>query len=47
MDIVIRRAEPGDFEAVCGHLADASALRDGQYVDAHAMARMRPKPGVV
>jgi putative acetyltransferase len=25
MDILIRRAEPGDFEAVCGHLADASA----------------------
>ena len=71
MEITIRRAEPGDFEAMYDTYLDpgsyagtlqpaialyrkfgfeiegthkAYALRDGRYVDAYAMARIRAKP---
>ena len=41
-DIVIRRAEPGDF-ALEG-TQRAYALRAGVFVDAIAMARLHPNP---
>ena len=41
MDIAVRRAEPGGFEEEGTHRAYAP--RDGRFVDALAVARLRPK----